>query len=58
MKLQYLMDENVDPVYINQLRRRYLDLVIWAIGEPNTPPKGTLDPEIRFSSTYYAKKQF
>lgn len=40
------MDENVDPVYINQLRRRSLDLVIWAIGDPNTPPKGTLDPEI------------
>ena len=46
MKLQYLMDENVDPVYIKELRRRYPDLVIWAIGEPNTPSKGTLDPEI------------
>jgi predicted nuclease of predicted toxin-antitoxin system len=46
MTLQYLMDENVNPVYVNQLRRRYLDLVVWAIGEPNTPLKGTLDPEI------------
>lgn len=46
MTLQYLMDENVNPVYANQLRRRYPDLVVWAIGEPNTPLKGTLDPEI------------
>lgn len=44
--LKYLMDENVNPVYINQLRRRKPDLVIRAIGEPNTPLKGTLDPEI------------
>ena len=44
--LKYLMDENVNPVYINQLRRRKSDLVIRAIGEPDTPLKGTLDPEI------------
>jgi Domain of unknown function (DUF5615) len=44
--LKYLMDENVNPVYINQLRRQKPDLVIWAVGEPDTPPKGTLDPEI------------
>ncbi|NEQ21115.1 MAG: hypothetical protein F6K28_18200 [Microcoleus sp. SIO2G3] len=46
MTLQYLMDENVDPVYALQLRRRQPDLVVWAVGEPNTPPKSTLDPEI------------
>ncbi len=44
--LRYLMDENVNPVYINQLRRRESDLIIRAVGEPDTPPKGTLDPEI------------
>lgn len=44
--LKYLMDENVNPVYINQLRRRKPDLVIRAVGEPDTPLKGTLDPEI------------
>jgi hypothetical protein len=44
--LKYLMDENVNPVYINQLRRRKPDLIIRAIGEPDTPLKGTLDPEI------------
>ena len=41
--LKYLMDENVNPVYLNQLRRRESDLIIRAVGEPDTPPKGTLD---------------
>ncbi|MGL5033864.1 MAG: DUF5615 family PIN-like protein [Microcystaceae cyanobacterium] len=40
------MDENVDPLYIKQLRRKMSDLVVWSVGEPNTPSKGTLDPEI------------
>ncbi|TAE97725.1 MAG: hypothetical protein EAZ79_09920 [Oscillatoriales cyanobacterium] len=35
--LRYLMDENVNPVYINQLRRRESDLIIRAVGEPDTP---------------------
>ncbi len=46
MTLKYLMDENVDPVYLKQLRRRKPDLVVWAVGEPSTPSKGTLDPDI------------
>jgi hypothetical protein len=46
MALKYLMDENVDPVYANQLRRQKPELVVWAVGEPDTPAKGTLDPEI------------
>jgi hypothetical protein len=40
------MDENVNPIYTNQLRRRASDLIIRAVGEPDTPPQGTLDPEI------------
>ena len=40
------MDENVDPVYFKQLRRRKPDLVVWAVGEPGVPSKGTLDPDI------------
>lgn len=44
--LRYLMDENVNPIYPNQLRRRAPDLVIRAVGEPDTPPKSTLDPAI------------
>ena len=46
MTLKYLMDENVSPFYFQQLRRRKPDIVVWSIGDPNTPPKGTLDPEI------------
>jgi len=40
------MDENVDPIYRNQLLRQESDLVVWAVGDEGTPPKGTLDPEI------------
>jgi len=46
MQIKYLMDENLDPIYQIQLRRKEPDLVVWAIGDPNTPPKGTLDPDI------------
>lgn len=40
------MDENVNPVYINQVRRGETHLVIRAVGEPETPVKSTLDPDI------------
>ena len=40
------MDENLAPIYQIQLRRKEPDLVVWAISDPNTPPKGTLDLEI------------
>lgn len=46
MQIKYLMDENLDPVYQIQLRRKEPDLVVWAIGDPGTPTKGTLDPDI------------
>jgi hypothetical protein len=46
MVIKYLMDENVAPVYATQLRRRQPDLVIRAVGEPDTPSRSTLDPEI------------
>lgn len=46
MTLNYLMDENVDPVYATQLRRQRSDLIVWSVGEPNTPSKSALDPEI------------
>jgi hypothetical protein len=38
----------MNPIYINQLRRREPKLVIRAVGEPSTPVKSTLDPEILF----------
>jgi len=40
------MDENLAPIYQIQLRRKEPNLVVWAIGDPNTPLKGTLDPDI------------
>lgn len=46
MTLNYLLDENVDPIYKIQINQQNLDLVIWVVGEPNTPPRGTLDPEL------------
>lgn len=46
MQIKYLMDENLDPIYQIQLRRQEPNLMVWAIGDPSTPPKGTLDPEI------------
>ena len=46
MPIQYLFDENVDPAYFNQIRRRNPDIVVLAVGELTAPSKGTLDPEI------------
>ncbi len=46
MTLKYLIDENVNPLYPTELRRLQPDLVIRVVGEPATPPKSTLDPEI------------
>jgi len=46
MQIKYLIDENLDLIYQIQLRRKEPNIVVWAIGDPNTPPKGTLDPEI------------
>ncbi|MBD1807813.1 DUF5615 family PIN-like protein [Microcoleus sp. FACHB-SPT15] len=46
MTLKYLLDENVDLIYQSQLQRRSPNVVVWAVGNPGTPPKSTLDPEI------------
>ena len=46
MSLEYLIDENVDPLYPTQLRLKQPELNVLVIGEPLTPPKGTKDPEI------------
>ncbi|MCC5631468.1 DUF5615 family PIN-like protein [Nostoc sphaeroides] len=46
MTLKYLLDENVAPLYQVQLKRQKRDLVVWVVGDPGTPPKSTLDPEI------------
>ena len=46
MALNYLIDENVNPIYPNQIKQREPDILIKVVGEPETPPKSTLDPEI------------
>ena len=46
MSIKYLIDENVDPIYTLQLRKRNPDLTVRAVGELGTPSKSTLYPEI------------
>jgi len=46
MTLKYLLDENVDWVYLTQLQLKMPNLVVLAIGQPDVPPKRTPDPEI------------
>lgn len=45
MSLNYLLDENVDPSYKTEILTRNLDLIIWCMGEPEAPSRGTLDPD-------------
>lgn len=44
--LKYLIDENLSPVYAEQLRRRNPNLVVRAVGELGVPGTGNLDPAI------------
>jgi len=46
MTLKYLLDENVDKVYKRQFIQRNPTLIMWVVGDPGAPPRGTLDPEI------------
>jgi len=44
--MRYLFDEHIDPKYRAQLLRTAPDLVVWIIGDPGAPARGTLDPDI------------
>lgn len=46
MSIRYLIDENLDPLYKAQLLHQELNILVYAIGDPGVPPKGTLDPDI------------
>lgn len=46
MNIRYLMDENLDPFYKTQLLLKKPGLIVYAVGDPGSPPKGTRDPEI------------
>jgi hypothetical protein len=44
--MHYLLDEHIPPVYRAQLLRAEPGLTVWAIGDPGTPPLGSLDQQI------------
>ena len=46
MSVKYLLDENMSPLYREQLLRLKSNLTVWMVGDPGLPPRGTLDPEI------------
>jgi hypothetical protein len=46
MSIQYLIDENVAPLYRQQLLKRNTELDVYAVGDPGCPARGTLDPAI------------
>jgi hypothetical protein len=46
MSMRYLMDENLDPLYKTQLLARTLELIVYAVGDPGVPARGTLGPEL------------
>ena len=41
-----LLDENTDPAFRPALHRQVPEIVVWAIGDPLAPPRGTPDPDI------------
>lgn len=46
MNIRYLLDENLDPLYKTQLLAKMPSLIVYAINDPGSPVRGTLDPEI------------
>ena len=46
MMIKYLLDEHIASLYRTQLMRQAPYLVVRMIGDPDAPPKGTLDPDI------------
>ncbi len=46
MTIQYLLDEHIASLYRTQLLRKAPYLIVRRIGDPDAPPRGTLDPDI------------
>lgn len=44
--IRYLLDENVNPLSRAELLKREPNLVVWKVGDPGAPPRGTPDPAI------------
>ena len=45
-EIKYLFDENVDPSLRTALHKQWPEMVVWIIGDPGAPTRGTLDPDI------------
>jgi hypothetical protein len=43
---KYLLDEHVPPSLKMAVHQHRLEIIVWCIGDPGTPPRGTLDPDI------------
>jgi hypothetical protein len=46
MDIRYLLDENVNPVLRVELLKRAAGMIIWKVGDPGAPSRGTADPDI------------
>jgi len=46
MKIKFLLDETLSPRLKVAVLRLNPEIDILRIGEPNTPPLGTLDPDV------------
>ena len=44
--IRYLPDEHIAPALRAQLIRHEPEMVVWIIGDPGAPPRGTPDPDI------------
>ncbi|MBA2446717.1 MAG: DUF5615 family PIN-like protein [Chloroflexi bacterium] len=44
--IQYLLDEHVGHALRDGVNGRWPDIVVWAVGDPAAPGRGTLDPDI------------
>lgn len=44
--IRYLLDEHILPAIRQQLIHKAPDLIVWIIGDPDAPPKGTGDPDL------------
>ncbi len=66
MKIKFLLDETLSPRLKVAVLRLNPEIDILRIGEPNTPPLGTLDPDvlqslcvrIGLSQIYFLQSQF
>lgn len=42
--IRFLLDENVHPLYRQELLRHEPTIVVWRVGDVSAPPDGMLDP--------------